>query len=233
MTLAHESSFGGHQGIAKTRNRIKQDFAWPGMMADVKRHCQSFDICQKTIPKGKVGKVPLGEMPLIDTPFKRVAVDIIGPIEPRSEDKNKYILTLVDYATRCPEAVALPSAETERVAEALMDIFARVGVPEELISDRGSQFTSHMMEEVRRLLSIRHLPTTPYHAMGNGLVEKYNGTLKQMLKKMCAEQPKSWDRYLPAVLFAYRESEYGVQSIRTPLWKDGTRTSEFTERYMG
>lgn len=91
MTLAHESSFGGHQGIAKTRNRIKQDFAWPGMMADVKRHCQSFDICQKTIPKGKVGKVPLGEMPLIDTPFKRVAVDIIGPIEPRSEDKNKYI----------------------------------------------------------------------------------------------------------------------------------------------
>lgn len=206
MTLAHESAFGGHQGIGKTLNRIQQDFAWPGLMADVKRHCQSCDICQKTVPRGKVGRVPLGEMPLIDTPFKRVAVDIVGPIEPRSEDKNKYILTLVDYATRYPEAVALPSVETERVAEALMDIFSRVGVPEELISDRGSQFTSHMMQEVRRLLSIRHLPTTPYHAMGNGLVEKYNGTLKQMLKKMCAEQPRSWDRYLPAVLFAYRET---------------------------
>lgn len=176
------------------------------MTADVRRFCQSCDICQKVVPKGKVGKVPLGSMPLIDTPFKRVAVDIIGPIEPMSDDKNRYILTLVDYATRYPEAIALPSIETERISEALLEMFSRVGVPEEIVTDRGTQFTSHMMEEVRRILSIRHLPTTPYHAMGNGLVEKFNGTLKAMLKKMCAEQPKVWDRFLPAVLFAYRET---------------------------
>lgn len=206
MTIGHESTFGGHLGFGKTLGKVQADFAWPGMVSDVKRHCQSCDVCQKTVPRGKIGKVPLGEMPLIDTPFMRVAVDLVGPIEPRSETGNRYILTLVDYATRYPEAIALPSVDTDRVAEALLEMFSRVGVPTEIVTDRGSQFTSQMMTEVRRLLSIKHLPTTPYHAMGNGLVERFNGTLKQMLKKMCSEQPKSWDRYLPAVLFAYREA---------------------------
>ncbi len=56
-----------------------------------------------------------------------------------------YILTLVDYATRYPEAIALPSIETERVAEALVDMFSRLGIPEELLTDRGEQFTSDVM----------------------------------------------------------------------------------------
>ena len=62
------------------------------------------------------------------------------------------------------------------------------------------------MKEVSRLLSIRRLTTTPYHAMANGLVEKFNGTLKQMLKKMCDEKPNDWDRYIDPLLFAYRET---------------------------
>ena len=111
----------------------------------------------------------------------------------------------MDYATRYPEAVALPSIETERVAEALVDIFSRVGVPEEILTDCGTQFTSDLMGEIGRLLFIKQLNNTPYHPMCNGLVEKFNGTLKNMLRKMCAERPQDWDRYLNAVLFAYRE----------------------------
>ena len=93
------------------------------------RFCKSCDICQRTIRKGRVTKEPLGKLPLIDTPFKRVAVDIVGPTEPRSDKKSRYILTMVDYATRYPEAVALPSIETEREAEALITMFTRVGIP--------------------------------------------------------------------------------------------------------
>jgi hypothetical protein len=62
---------------------------------------------KKTIQKGKVPKVPLEMMPLIDTPFKRVAVDLVGPIYPPSEQEHRYILTLVDYTTRYPDAVPL------------------------------------------------------------------------------------------------------------------------------
>ena len=87
-----------------------------------------------------------------------------------------------------------------------MSIFSRVGIPEEILSDQGTQFTSKLMKEVGRLLSMKQLATTPYHPQCNGLVERFNGTLKTMLKRMCAERPKDWDRYIDALLFAYREA---------------------------
>jgi len=76
----------------------------------------------------------LGKMPVIDIPFRRVAVDIVGPLVPITDKGNRYILTLVDYATRYPEAVALPAIETERVAEALVEVFCRVGFPREILT---------------------------------------------------------------------------------------------------
>ena len=84
-------------------------------------------------------------------------------------------------------------------------MYSRLGVPEEVRSDMLAQFVSECMAEVSRLLSIRQLTTSPYHPMCNGLVEKFNGTLKCMLKRLCSEQPKQWHRYINALLFAYRE----------------------------
>nr|XP_022307941.1 uncharacterized protein LOC111113940 [Crassostrea virginica] len=205
MKLAHDSLLAGHLGTQRTIGRVSSEFYWPGIQSDVRRFCQSCDICQRTVHKGKVGKVPLERMPLIDEPFQRVAVDLVGPLFPATGKGNRYILTLVDYATRYPEAIALPNIETERVAEALIEIFSRIGVPREMLTDMGTQFTSSLMSEVSRLISLRQLTTTPYHPSCNGLVERFNGTLKQILKRLCAEKPKDWDKYLSAVLFAYRE----------------------------
>lgn len=75
-----------------------------------------------------------------------------------------------------------------------------MGIPKEILSDIGNQFTSNVMKEVSRHLSFKQLVTTPYHFACNGLVEKFNGTLKSMLRKMCSERPKDWDRYLPALM---------------------------------
>lgn len=205
MKLAHESLMAGHMGIQRTLDRIMTNFYWPGIHSEVTRFCRSCDICQRTTPKGRIQKATLEQMPLIDTPFKRVAVDLVGPITPRSKQGNKYILTLVDYATRYPEAKALPNIETETVAEALLEIYSRVGFPEEMLTDLGTQFTSDVMREVSRLISLKQLVTTPYHPMCNGLCERMNGTLKTILKRLCAEKPDDWDRYLSATLFAYRE----------------------------
>ena len=111
------------------------EFFWPGVYGDMTRFCKSCDICQRTVQKGRVAKVPLGRLPLINTPFKRVAVDIVGPIEPRSNNRSRYILTMMDYAKHYPEAIALPSIETERVAEALVEMFSRVGIHDEMLTD--------------------------------------------------------------------------------------------------
>ena len=139
------------------------------------------------------------------TRLKRVTVDIVGQIKPRSKKRNRFILTLIDYATRYPEAVALLSRETEHVAEALVEILSRDGIPDEMLTDCGCQFTAEVMKEVSRLLSLQELTTTLYHPMCNGLVERFHATMKQVLCRMCAERPKDWDKYLPALLFAIRE----------------------------
>ena len=91
------------------------------------------------------GKVPLGKTPLMDLPFKRVAMGLIGPIMPASDKGHRYVLTLVDYATRYPEAVPLKNIDTETVAEALLDLYSRIGIPEEVLSDLGTQFRSECM----------------------------------------------------------------------------------------
>ena len=73
-------------GVKKTADKIQKAFYWPGIQGDFSRRCKSCDICQKTVNKGSVPKVPLEKMPLIDMPFKRVAIDLIGPISPPSKE---------------------------------------------------------------------------------------------------------------------------------------------------
>ena len=249
MRMAHETILGGHQGPKKTIDRVLTNFFWPGITADITRYCRSCDVCQRTVPKGRVTKVPLGSMPLIEVPFDRIAVDIVGPIHPMTESRNRYILTIIDYATRYPEAIPLPSIEAERVAEALVGVFTRVGVPKQMLTDQGSQFTSEVMKQVSKLLSVHQLTTTPYHPMCNGLVERFNGTLKQMLRRMCAERPRDWDRYINPLLFAVREAPqeslgfspfemlYGRQvrgpmTILRELWTGKVDTAETKTTYQ-
>ena len=205
MEVAHDSIFGGHLAVKKTKDRIQTNFYWPRMHNDVSGFCRSCDICQKTVDKGTVARAPVGEMPLIDTPFKRVAVDLVGPITPASERGHRYILTLVDYATWYPEAVPLKNIDTETVAEALLVMYSRLGIPEEVLSDQGTQFVSSCMQEMSRLLFINRLTATPYHPIRNGLVERFNGTLKKMLRRLCSEQPRQWHRFINPLLFAHRE----------------------------
>lgn len=144
-------------------------------------------------------------MPLVNKPFQRIAMDIIGPLD-RSKSGNKFILTICDYATRYPEAIALPSTEASRIAKHLVELFSRVGIPDEILTDQGTNFMSALLQDVYLLLNIKRIRTTPYHPQTDGLVERFNSTLKSMLKKFVASNAKDWDEYLPYLLFAYREA---------------------------
>ena len=206
MGVAHGFLFRGHLEMEKTEDLIQTNFFWPGLHEDLTSFCRSCDVCQKTVARGSEPRAPLGDMLLINQPFKRVAIDLVGPLAPTTNKGHRCILTLVDYATRYPEAVALKNIDTETIAEALLDMFSRVGVPEEVLSDLGTQFTSDCMKEVSRLLSIRRLTTSPCHLACNGLKEKLNGTLKQMLRRLRHEQLRQWHRFINPLLFAYREA---------------------------
>lgn len=104
---------------------------------------------------------------MADTPYKRIAVDIVAPEEPRPGRKARYILIMIDHATRYPEAVALPSIETGRIAEDLVEMLSTVGILGEMLSDCGSQFTPEVIKEGSSL-SFQHLTSTIYHLSCNG-----------------------------------------------------------------
>ena len=130
--------------MEKTLDRVTSNFHWPGVAGDVQRYVQSCDICQRTIPKGRHVKVPLGDMPIIGTPFEKVAIDLVGPLV-MSDRKHRWILTMIDFATRYPIAIPITSIETVDVAEALVSIFAGVGIPREIFerSRESVYFGSH------------------------------------------------------------------------------------------
>lgn len=200
LSIGHESITSGHVGSSSTLKRISQRFTWPGITKDVKYYVRSCDICQKRVSKGRVPRVPLQQMQRIDKPFEKIAIDIIGPL-PKSNENHTHILTLVDYATRWPEAVPLKSTTSEHIAEALVSIFSRLGIPKQILSDNASNLTSNLMDEAISFLGIKQTITTIYNAQANNLSE----TLKSMLRKVASKNPRSWNRYVPALLFAYRE----------------------------
>ena len=207
LQIAHDVALGGHLGNRKTRQRILQSFFWPGIFIDVAYYCRFCAVCQKTVKEGKVFKAPLISIPPMDEPFARIAMDIVGPLV-RSEKGNRFILVVCDYGTKYPEAIPLKTIDAETVANALIDIFSRTGIPREILSDQGSNFMSAIIKHLCSLLHIKKLKTSPYHPQANGLVENFNGALIKMLKCYSDETAKDWDKNISYVLFAYREAKH-------------------------
>ena len=118
---------------------------------------------------------------------------------------NKCILVVCGYAKQFPEAFAMKSINAEHVAETLMSPFSRVGVLKELLMDQGTNFTLRLLEKLYQLLGVKAIRTSPYHSHTDGLVERFNGTLKAMLYKCMMKEGKDWDQLLVYVLFEYRE----------------------------
>ena len=85
-------------------------------------------------------------------------MDIVGPL-PRICSGNKYILVICDYTTRYPETILLRSINAEHVVEELLKVFAQVGVPQEILTDQGSNFTSQLLAEMYRLLHVQPIQT--------------------------------------------------------------------------
>lgn len=86
-----------------------------------------------------------------------------------------------------------------------MKLFDRVSIAEEILTDQGTNFTSQLLAEIYRLLHVKSLRTSPYHPQTDGLVERFNQTLKEMLQNNAREERKDWDKLLPYVLVAYWE----------------------------
>lgn len=203
LTLGHSIPWAGHLGKHKTTARIKHHFYWPGLSLDVAQFCRSCPQCQKTSLRGRT-RAPLQPLPIITTPLERLGMDIVGLVE-KSKSGNRYMLVITDYGTKYPEVFPLKTVKAKTVAFSLVQFFSRVGFPCEILTDQGTNFISNLLKQVYQLLGIKSVHTTFYHPQTDGLRERFNQTLKQMLRKFVNETGSDWDQWLPYLLFAYRE----------------------------
>jgi hypothetical protein len=197
----HGDPLAGHFGFGETYRAISEKYFWPQMGDDIKRYVQSCDTCQRR-------QRPIKTEPLhpikVGQPFDRIGMDIVGPL-PKTRQGNQYIVVATEYLTKWPEARALPNAKAISVVSFFYeDIICRHGCPKVLLTDQGTHFVNEMLNSLCEQLGVRHQLSTTYHPQTNGLVERFNRTLCEMLAKYSNEHQDDWDKFLPSALFAYR-----------------------------
>ena len=119
--------------------------------------------------------------------------------------------------TKWPEVYAVPDRKADTVAKCLMDFIWKHGTPNRIIHDRAAEFLSEVLQETARLVGVTQLPTSEGHPQMDGLVERLNRTLKQMLTKLVSKGGSDWDTLLGPVLFAYRTTPH-TSSGESPFY---------------
>ena len=161
-----------HPSIRATRKLVGSKFVWHGLHKDVGTWAKSCIACQ-TAKVHRHVKAPLETFKVPQRRFDHINIDIVGPLPP--SQGFKYLLTIVDRFSRWPEAIPLPEISTITCARALIAHWiARFGLPAEMSSDRGSQFTSEIWTALMKLLGVKHIRTTDFHPQANGLVERFH-----------------------------------------------------------
>lgn len=211
LDMMHSHPTSGHLGTDATFQRLKDKYYWPQMYYDIKAYITTCDNCQRF---GRPTRTePLHPIP-VGQPFERIGIDFVGPL-PRTARGNKYIVVVIDYLTKWPEARALPAASAENTADFIYDdIICRHGAPQTILSDHGTHFKNHLIKHLCEKFKIRHRFSSPYHPQTNGMVERLNRTLCISLGKL--RDTLNWDEYLPAVLFAYRTHKHNTTKF-TPF----------------
>ena len=179
---------------------VAAKFVWPGIRKQVGIWAKACLRCQAA----KVHRhttAPVDQFVPATRRFDHIHVDIVGPLPP--PQNYRYLLTVVDRFTRWPEAIPLVDAQTTTCPKALaLHWIARFGVPTELTSDRGSQFTSELWATLSELNGTRLHRTTAYHPQSNGIVERFHRHLKYAL--MARLTGPDWFDELPWVLLGSR-----------------------------
>ena len=191
----------GHPGVERTRQSIADKFVWPNLRQDVCKWareclpCQRAKVQKHTVP-------PIADFVVPPKRFQHIHMDLVSM--PPSNGFN-HLLTIVDRFSRWP--VAIPISDIN--ADTIIDQFthgwiSNYGVPEIVTTDRGSQFTSAIFNQLTTNWGIKHVTTTAYHPESNGMVERLHRRLKESLVALGNDERHNWFWKLPMALLTIR-----------------------------
>ena len=206
MAENHIGPCAGHFTSNKLYNMLVEHWYWKGMHKDIMSFCRNCLQCVFVSGSGWHVKPPLHPIP-VNRPFQVLGVDIMDL--PITERGNKHVLVFQDCFSKWPLVYAVSNQKAITLVELLTkEVIPLFGVPEALLSDRGTNLLSHLMSDVCSRLGTVKLNTTAYHPECNGMVERFNHMLKAMLHKHVSRFGMQWDQYLSGVLWAYRNTPH-------------------------
>ena len=215
----HDSLVSGHPRRARTLALVRRDFSWPGMQTYIHRYVQACDVCARIkAPRHKpYGLLRPLEIP--ERPWKSISMDFIVKL-PRSHGYDSIWvvcdrLTCAAHFIPCNETINAPG-----LAWLFLDrIFRYHGLPETIVSDRGSVFISHFWKELTALLKVDHRTSTAYHPQTDGLTKRTNQTLETYLRAYTSYQQDNWVNYLPLAEFAFN-NHVNASTNQTPFFSN-------------
>ena len=189
-----------HPGSKASVRLVSDRFFWPNLSRDVRSWVSACVPCQRAKIIRHI-RPPVEFVPMPGARFDHIHIDVVGPLPPSRG--FSYLFTIVDRYTRWPEAIPVADMTTPTLCSALLlNWVARFGVPLQMTSDRGSQFTSDLWSRMSELLGIRINATTAYHPQSNGIVERLHRRLKEALKARLVGP--DWFDQLPWILLGLR-----------------------------
>ncbi len=209
LRMIHDSPSSGHPGITATVHLVTNRFWWPSLQKDATTFIQHCATCSITKSPRQCPAGLLQPLPIPQRPWSHIAIDFVTDL-PHSRN-HTTILTVIDRFSKACRLIPLTKLPTAfETAEALMEqVFRFYGLPEDIVSDRGPQFTSRVWSAFCQQLNINVSLTSGYHPESNGQVERLNQELIRFLRSYCHNNQNDWSRYL---LWA----EYAQNSLRKP-----------------
>ena len=164
----------GHPGIVRMKSLARSHVWWPNLDSQVETQAKSCTACQ--VNKNLPPKAPLHPWAWPTIPWQRIHIDFAGPV------KGTMLLVVIDAHSKWPEVFTMASTTSTKTISKLRETFARFGLPEQLSSDNGPQFTSDDFETFLKMNSVKHLKSSPYHPASNGAAELFVQVVKKALR---------------------------------------------------